>query len=372
MGLGALPPAPPQTDAGSVSSAQTIQFQAAPVVEEPITSTQSITAYADAVLSSLVPASLDIDPSKGITLGTTMRLTGTSSAMTLAAGTGSLAYASDPPAYKITIEPGAATFSIAYDGSVGSNVVTGIAIPVSSTYTVPGGKPGAGNVFTFGASFTAGDTYECTAASVTTQDASAFTISQGTAASQPVLGKDATGYHFRTTTAGLTLESTTAALVNLAKDDPALTLMAKVAPDTASRVEDFCCWSQTTGTSGQRRFGKTTTGTGRLTQICVNDAASSTNSSLTRGLDDLTNGGVVKLCWAGPGSNGGQTCKVNDANANPSGGTWNPGTVTPGRFVLGATRDNALRRQFGGKIYRLMAWNSNLSAAEQTAQIAVL
>lgn len=355
----------------SIASTQTVQFQVAPVVEDPITSTQSITTYADAALSSLVPASLDIDPSKSVTLSTTMRLTGTSSAMSLAAGSGSLTYASNPPAYKITIEAGAATFAIAYDGAVGSNVVTGIAIPVSSTYTVPGGKPGAGNVFTFGASFTAGDTYECAVSSLTTQDANAYVFSQATAASQPVLGKDATGYYLYFN-AGQTLECTTASLLTLCTNDPAFTLMPKIAPDTADLAEDIITWTQTASTNGSRRYGKSVTGTGRLTAVIVNDSGSSTNTNQTRGVDDLTNGGVVKACWYGPGSNGGITCKVNDANANPNGGTWNPGTVTVGRCTIGGTHDNALRRLYKGKTYRLMAWNSNLSAAEQTAQIAVL
>ena len=367
----------PRLNRGRIASGgvvATIDF-AANVGVQAVASLDSQISFAASIAvtivasTGLIAASVDINPSKNITLGTTMRLTGTSPVCTIAAGSGSLTYATNPPAYKIVITS-STTFDIYYDPS-GAAAHTGVTIPAGSTYTVPDGA-GAGNVITFPAgTYTTNDTEESTCSSVTTADANAYVFSQGTAASQPVFSKDATGYHFFFN-AGQTLECATAGLLALATNDPALTVMMKFAPTTAALAEDMLTWTQTGGTNGSHRFGKAVTGTGRLTHICVNDAASSTNSNQTRGVDDLTNGGLTKFCWYGPGSNGGTNCKVNDANLNPNAGTWNPGTVTPTRCTLGATHDNAVRRAFKGKIYRAAAFNSQLSASDQTAWNAAL
>jgi hypothetical protein len=370
MNRGRIAPRVAGSGVAPIDVSQSVQFQAIASTMVPIDVSQAILATFVAT-KGLVAAQMDVDPSKNVTLSTTMRLTGTSSAMTLAAGSGSLTYASSPPAYLITIEAGATTFSIAYDGAIGTNKVTGIAIPVSSTYTVPGGKPGAGNVFTFGATFNAGDTYECACSSHTTADTNAYVFSQATAASQPVFSQDATGYHFKYA-GGQTLECSTAGLIALFTNDPAMTFMMKFAPTTADLSEDMFTITQSASTNGSHRFGKTITGSGRLSHVCVNDAGSSTNSNQTRGVDDLTNGGVTKYCWYGPGSNGGTNCKVNDANLNPTAGTWNPGTVTPTRATRGATHDNAVRRAYTGKEYRVVAFSSQLSASDQTAWNAAL
>lgn len=337
-----------------------------------------ISVIAASVSVSLAATALDIDYSKSTTLSTTLRLTGTSPAVTLAAGSASLTFAANAPAYKLTVEAGATTFSIAYDGAVGSNVVTGISIPAGSTYTVPGGKPGAGNVFSFPAgTYVAGDTYQAQQNSLTTQDSNAFSLSQATAANQPIFGKDVDGYNQLCTGGSHTLESAAAALLALTTyasgANPALEILFKIKPVTAAAAGDVFAWSQTGGTSGQTRLAQVATGTGRLSAITVNDAASSTNTNVTRGVDDLANNTLVKASWRFPGSagGGGLTSRVNDANDQA--GTWTPaGNHTPTRFAVGATHDNAFRRQFNGRIYRIVMFSSVLSAAQRTAWFAAL
>lgn len=351
-----------------IDISQSVQFQAIASTIVPIDVSQAISATFVAT-KGLIAAQLDVDPSKNITLGGTMRLTGTSPAVTF---TGTLTFATACPGIKVEITTGGAVgvgvFRVSYDN--GSNWAHS-SVTIASTYALDGAANGVTLNFAAG-TYVLNDTYEGTVSSVTSADTNAYVFSQATAASQPVY-RVSTGSGARFFfNGGQTLECSTAGLIAYFTNDPAMTVMMKFAPTTASRAEDMFTVTQTGGTNGSHRYGKAVTGTGRLTHTCVNDAASSANSNQTRGVDDLTNGGITKFCWYGPGSNGGTNCKVNDANLNPNAGTWNPGTVTPTRATLGATHDNAVRRQLIGDIYRLVVFNTQLSASDQTAWNAAL
>lgn len=334
--------------------------------------------FAGTVGTALSPAaSADFNLAKKITLGTTLRASGAGPVVSLSvtpASGGSLTYATNPPAIYVEITTGGAlnvgAFKVSYDGGQ-TFAHTGVTLPSGGTYDLDG--IATGNRLTFAAgTYATPDTYKSTLASITSDDTNGYVLAMATAATQPIFGKDATGYFFQTAGAQY-IEATTAGLLALSANDPALTIMMEFAPVTADATEDLLVWSQTGGTNGQRRIGKSVTGTGRLTAVAVDDSGVSTNTNQTRGVDDLTNGGVVKFCWKWPGSNGGVTCRVNDANSNPSGATWNPGTtVTHGRLAWGATHDNAVRRQSSAKFYRLVMWNSAISGAGETAWNAAI
>lgn len=348
--------------------AQSVSFQAVASLDTQTTIGQDVSVSITAS-SGLIAAQMDIDPSKNITLSGTMRLTGTSPAVTL---TGTLTFATACPGIKVEITTGGAigvgVFRVSYDNGA-TWAYSGVTI--AATYALDGAANGVTLNFAAG-TYVLSDTYEGAVASVTTADSTGYVFSQATTASQPVYRVSAGSGAYFYFAANQTLECSTAGVLALFTNDPAMTFMMKFAPTTADLAEDVFTITQTTGTSGSHRFGKAVTGTGRLTHVCVNDAASSANSNQTRGVDDLTNGTVTKFCWYGPGSNGGTNCTVNDATVNPTAGTWNPGTVTPTRATLGATRDNALRRAFTGNIYRAVAFSSQLGASDQTAWNAAL
>lgn len=337
---------------------------------------QTSNVEAVVALSTLVPAQLDIEPGNAIiTLGTTMRSSGTTPPIVLlAAGTGSLTFGAGLcPGFWVDILPGALTFDLSFNS--GSTVsFAAQTIPVGGgNYTIPSGTY-AGMIVTFPlGTYNADNLYEGTVGTLKSSEGSSYTFAQGTAASQPVLrkavvtpdGKDAL-FH---ATVARSLISTDAAVAALFANDPALTVFGRIAYTV---VDALGCWLSAANSgandSKQRYFRQANTGQGRENHVVINDAVTTTSNVCTT--DPLTAGTAAHtVCWFFPGSNGGANIEVNGAAEALTIATLNPGTVTPNQVGIGTVVDSAPTTPMAGYIYRIVCFSSALSPADRAAWV---
>ncbi len=357
-----------------ISVDQTASVQIIAQAFAPIVVAQTATASIEAEESGLVPAQLDINiEAAAITLGTTMRLTGTSPVVTL---TGTLLFAAGAhPGIMVEITTGGAlgvgVFRVSYD-SGSTWAYSGVTL--AATYALDGAAAGVTLNFAAG-TYVLADTYEGTVATLRSSEGSAYTFTQATASAQPVLrkaavtpdGKDAL-FH-----AGGTrwLASTDAAALALLTDDPALTVMGRLsytATDATTTWFGAASSAEPTNRKRQFRQSNASAGAGIRAGHTTTDNAGTIGSNNTAAADHgsvTTN--VHNECWHFPGSNGGASLRINDASVSLTATTANVGTLTPTRVAIGADADSTPASGFAGYLYRIVVFSSNLSAGDITA-----
>lgn len=328
---------------------------------------QSSTVEASATLSALTPAQLRVQVANAaITLGSTMRLTGTSPAVTL---TGTLLFGAGlAPGIKVEITTGGAVgvgvFRVSYN-SGSTWAYSGVTI--ASTYALDGAASGVTLNFAAG-TYVLNDTYEGTVGTIRSTEGSSYTFSQATASAQPVLrdsavtpdGKDAMFF------AGAQyVSSTDAAILALFTNDPANTIMCRVAYTAADAAGRWFSVAQIAGTNGKRHYGQVITGNGREAMAWINDG-NVANGTHTCSTDPLTGGTAAhNVCYYGPGSGGSLSIDVNGSNETISPNTVSFGTLTPTRAAIGAVADNSADTFLSGHVYDLAAFNSSLGSSDR-------
>lgn len=368
------------TASGSVSPAnfrQTSGVEASAVTLGVADFSQASSVEATAMLSTLVPAQLDMKVQNStITLGTTMRASGTAPPVVLlAAGTGSLTFGPGLcPGFWVDILPGALTFDLSFDSGA-TIAFAAQTIPVGGgNYTIPSGTY-AGMIITFPlGTYDATNLYEGTVASLV-ESVAGYTFTQATAATQPVFrhrastpdAKDAL-FHLQTgAAAGQYLVSSDAAAAALFANDPPLTVFSRVAYTTADLTTTWLsAVNSATNDSRQRYFRQSSTGTGRENHVAINDTSTTiSNVCTTDPLTGTTNAHTV--CWYFPGSNGGANIEVNGAAESLTIATLNIGTLTPNRVCIGGIADTAPTVGMNGLIYRITVFSSALGATDRAA-----
>ncbi len=324
-----------------------------------------------AALSLLIPAQLDVEIGNSvITLGGTMRLTGTSPVIT---PTGSLTFGAGlVPGIKLTVLPGGITCDVSYN-SGSTTALAGATLTPGGTLALNGAASGVTLNFAAGV-YVAGDTYEGTVATLLSSEGSSYTFTQGVAATQPVFrhravtpdAKDAT-FHVNPPGAGQWLASTDAAVVALFTDDPALTVFGRVGYTS----QDFtgawlCAASSALNDIRQRVFEQSSSSTGKEFHFAINNAGTTTsNLDTTTPITGLTN--AHTLCYYFPGSNGGANIEVNGSAEAFTSATFNPGTLTPTRVAIGGRADSAPTEGMNGYIYRITVFSSALGTSDRAA-----
>jgi hypothetical protein len=309
-----------------------------------------------------------------ITLGAALRLTGTSPAVTLAAGTGTLTYTGAAvPGIKVEIQT-STTFRISYNGGSTWDA-SGITIPTGSTYTVPSGKPAVGNLVGFPAgTYVTGDTYAGTVATLRSTEGNSYTFTNTTVAQQPVYRHASdpanpevrAGLHFG---GAQYLLSTDAATVASFANDPAYTLLYRVAYTSATAQG----WVISAGrsddnTNRRKRYGVGSSSGGRHNYFWRNDAAgTATHVSTANPITTPQN-----VCWQSPGSNGGQSLRLNDVSGALGVSASNIGTLTPNRVGIGADIKSTVAEFLNGHVYDIAMFSTSLSGADLSAWNAEL
>ncbi len=340
----------------------------APIVMDQPTSVV-ITGAAD----SLTPAQLRLEiDAASITLGTTMRASGTTPPVVLlAAGSQSLTFGAGLcPGFWVDILTGALTFDLSFNSGA-TIAFAAQTIPVGGgDYTIPSGTY-AGMVITFPlGTYNADNRWEGVAATVISTEGQAYSFTQATASAQPVFrdaaitpdGKDALFF------AGAQWMSTTNATVKaLLTNDPALTVIGRIAYTTVDAVSVwFGAADSTESTNRKRRYGQSTTGAGREALLWANNAGSTTTHFCAT--DPLTGGTAAhNVCWHTPGSNGTMAIAINGTDETLEITAANISTLTPTRVAIGCDADVTPGQFFNGYIYDLAVFSSDLSAGDRTA-----
>lgn len=311
-----------------------------------------------------------------ITLGGTLRLTGTSPVVSLSvtpSSGGSLTYATGSVTPNILVKYttggilGVGVFEVSYNG--GSTFAhTLVTIPAGGTYDLDGAAANLRLTFASG-TYVLNDTHEGAVATIKSSEGHAYTFTNATAAQQPIYrdpavtadGKSALFF-----AGAQVLHSTDAAAAALFADDPAYTLMYRLAftvADAAGYVVSSC--DSADNTNKRKLYGQITTGLGRDVYIWRNNAAGTATHTCTT--DPMTGGANAKnVCWHAPGSNGGQNIRVNDSSEGLGVSAANIGTTTPNRVSLGADGKSTVATFFSGTLYDLVYFNTQLSSGDKT------
>jgi hypothetical protein len=265
----------------------------------------------------------------------------------------------------VDILAGALTFDLSFDN--GATVAfSAQTIPVGGgNYTIPSGTY-AGMIITFPlGTYNADNLYEGAVADLTSPEG--FSLASVTTAAQPVYRVATGGEAPYLLGAGAQyLRCTDAAVVAVLTNDPAFTVFHRVAYTVADASNSvYSCGRN--NAFGKRRFGIATTVGGRQSHTHSNDD-NSVNGTETSSADDSSTS-AHSVAWYGPGSGGALNCSINDAAADPSVATT-IGTLTATRFSVMAEDDNAAGVFLSGKLYRVVGFNSQLSASQRTAWFA--
>jgi hypothetical protein len=356
-----------------------IQSQQVPVIivaEKllPIVQSQSFPLDIVAYKNTLTPPQLRLEVSgAAITLGGTLRLTGTGPAITL---TGTLLFASACPGLVVEILTGGAlnvgTYRVSYNGGstwalAGSG---GQVLPAGGTQALNGAATGVTLNFAAG-TYVVAAVYQGTVATIRSTEGSTYTFANATVTLQPVFrhASDPANPEAR---AGLYfggaqyLTSLDAAVIALFTNDPALTVVYRVAYALADANGTVVAACSSAGSNDKRRYGQINTGTGREQQAWVN-AANAANASHVSSTDPLTGTNTPhNVCWYGPGSGGAINLETNGGSAQtvvPS--TATIGTLTPNRVSIGAVHDNSADTFLTGHIYDLAVFSAQLGGTDR-------
>ncbi len=354
---------------------QTLVLSSVPSTLGVLTMAQSLAVEGLGTTATLVPAQLRVEVGNAvITLGTTMRATGSAPVVLLAAGTGSLTFGAGLcPGFKVTILTGGLTFDLSFN-SGSTQAFSGETIPVGGgNYTIPSGTY-AGMILTFPVgTYTAAGTYEGTVQTIISTEGSNFTFTQATASVQPVFrhravtgdGRDQL-FHV-TGGAGKWLGCTDAAAVALFVNDPALTVIGRVTYTSAGASSVWLSAAVSSiNNSRQRYFGQDSSGSGHEIHVVINDAITTIiNLDNTQPPTAATVAHTVR--WHFPGSNGGAAVSVNGSNQTLANAACNIGTNTPTRVVIGTIGDSAPTAGFGGGISDFAVFSSDLGGSDAAA-----
>lgn len=352
---------------------QTQQIPVLIVAEKllPIVQTQAVTLDITASKASLTAAQLRVKvASAAITLGGTMRLMGTGPAVTL---TGTLLFASACPGLRVEILTGGAlnvgTYRVSYDGGAtwalaGSG---GQVLPAGGTQALAGAASGVTLNFAAG-TYVVSAVYQGTVVTIRSTEGSTFTFTNATAGLQPVFrhASDPSNAEAR---AGLYfggaqyLTSTDSSVVALFVNDPALTVIGRVAYQTLAANGTWLSAADSAGTSNKRRFQQISTSPGRESHVWVNGSATSgTSTSSANALS-----GAHNVCWFFPGAGGSVNLQVNGGSDVQVTANAAIGTSTPNRVSLGAVHDNSADTFLTGHIYDIAVFGTQLGSSDRGA-----
>jgi hypothetical protein len=338
---------------------------------------QGLVAEGQGVTFGLVPAQLDLDVARAaVTLGTTLRLAGTSPVVTLSvtpSSGGSLSYALDAarPKIKVEVTTGGAlnvgAFRVSYDSGA-TWAHSNVTLPAGGTYDLDGLATGLRLTFAAG-TYVLNDTYEGTISSISSVEGNAYAFVQATVANQPILraaavtpdGKDALFW-----TGGFQqMLCTTAGAVALLVNDSPLTVFGRIAYNTANQSTIWLSAGRSDDTTNrQRRFGQFQNASGREQHLAINDAAVTTTNSGTT--TPLTGGTAAHtVCWYFPGSNGGANLEVNAGAQSLLVATANIGTNTVQRLAISGECASTPSQTQQGYTYRIAMFSSQLGSTDR-------
>jgi hypothetical protein len=319
----------------------------------------------------LAPAQFDMDPAHNITPHTNTFLTGTSPAVTITkTGGGAIPeFTSNVPGLLVKITTGGALavgkFDVSYNnGSTWAH--TGVTL--AATYALDGTATNLTLNFAAG-TYVLNDTYEMRVGTWRSNEGNLYSFSQvtggqcavyrGVDVGTPYLQFDAVDDIYLCTTTGAW---------SWLQNSPAFTHIAKIYPDAFNTIRSyFSVGNSGQASNGDRRFGTTTTSAGRWFQGFTNDSGGTgpQNSATVPTI------ATHKLRWKSPGTTLTLAADgTTDATINAA--ACNPGTLTPNRACIGARSNLTPGGYFGGKIYRLLGWTSQLSDAQCAAWEAVI
>lgn len=333
---------------------------------------QAATFDGDGEVAGLFTATVDIDPAFNVTLGGTMRLTGTSPVVSLSvtpSSGGSLTYATACPGILVTYTTGGTlgvgVFKVSYDSGA-TDAHTLVTLPAGGTYDLDGAAAGLRLTFAAG-TYVLNDTHECTCQTLVSHEGSSVSYTQATASIQPVY-RVATGGNgpYLLFAGAQELVSSSATAYGVFTNSAALTVIMRVANTVADATGTvFSSGNTGQATNRTQRFAQIITGTGRYTSICINDAGTTTTCEWSANGSISTNPETVS--YSNP-AGGPRSTRVN-GTLDPGGTqTFNPGTVTPNQTAIGVRADSGLATtQYSGKVYRIVLFNSELGTTDRQA-----
>lgn len=318
--------------------------------------------------NSLATPLADFDPARGITFGTTPKVTAGSSVPAVTLG-GTLTFSTGAPGLRIKITDvtggtgsGQAKFQYSTDNGTtynGSDITTGsgVALTGGTTATFPAGT------------YAVGQTWAATVATWTSREGNSYTATNATAAQQPIysnsgFGTSSTPY-LQFDGVDDRLVGTISSVTTAFADAKPYTLFYQAAPGSALINVGIVSVGNSGSGNGKRYWGQSTTGTGRYSTAYRNDAGTALN--VNRSLNDTD---TAAHCFEWYTSSAGTeiNLQLDGGAANPSNVTSNPGTSTPNRVCFGCEFDSTPALFFNGKLGRVRFHGIVLDSSQRTAE----